>query len=335
MKKLICILFFLCSFANVFSQKDSLVETIPDFSGGMSQLMNYLQTNIIYPMNAKENGIMGKPLFRFLIDSMGNIGDIEVRISSGNIELDNEGKRVISKMPKWKPGSLNGKNVSVHFNLPVNFVLGPLTAGQRNEYNILWKNKYIDYYYAQGVKEFKENKLNDALSSFENALKEYANDIDVLYNKSATLIKLDRINEACETLNKIKKLGKPDGDELIAKYCANYTPAPIDTNLVYTVVEKMPEYPGGTKSLFKFVEQNFDYSKSKNEKYEYSNVSLIFVVNRQGNVENVKILRSCGNAIIDKEAIRVISSITGWEPGVQNGKKVKVYYNLPVSVKKV
>ncbi|MDP2386767.1 MAG: TonB family protein [Bacteroidota bacterium] len=337
MKKLIYILILLFSFgiANAFSQKDSVIETMPDYPGGMNALVEYLRVNIKYPQDSKENGYMGKPLYKFVIDTLGSIGNVELCISSEHADLDAEGMRVILGMPKWKPGTQNGKKVPVYFNLPINFKLGPNSEKAELAYKIKWQNKYADYYFNKGVKLFSEEKYKEALESFESTLAISRNDIDALYNKSTTLIKLGRNDEACETLERIKKLGKTDGDALIKKYCENYTPQPVDTNIVYTVVEKMPTYPEGDKGLSKFVKQNFDYNKTKNEKYELSNVSVRFVINTLGNVEKATILRSCGNPIIDQEAIRVVNSITGWIPGMQNGTKVKVYYNLTVPAKKV
>ncbi len=99
-----------------------VVEEQPEFPGGYTELMKYLQTNMKYPQIAKENGISGKVWINFVVDDKGNIIKIKVA-KSVDPTLDAEAVRVVENMPKWKPGKQRGKSVYVNFNLPVNFVL--------------------------------------------------------------------------------------------------------------------------------------------------------------------------------------------------------------------
>ena len=95
--------------------KYQVVEKQPEFPGGMKALMRYLRDNI------KQNGSQGRTFVNFVVNTDGSIQDVTVLRSSGDVELDNEAVRVVSSMPKWKPGESQGKAVSVRFTLPVTF----------------------------------------------------------------------------------------------------------------------------------------------------------------------------------------------------------------------
>ena len=95
--------------------KYQVVEKQPEFPGGMKALMKYLRDNI------KQNNSQGKTFVNFVVNPDGSIQDVTVLRSSGDVELDNEAVRVVTAMPKWKPGESQGKAVSVRFTLPVTF----------------------------------------------------------------------------------------------------------------------------------------------------------------------------------------------------------------------
>lgn len=100
----------------------TIVENMPDFVGGREGLSEYLKTNIIYPEEAKVNGIQGNVYVNFVVNKEGKL--IEVRIIRGVHKLlDAEALRVVNAMPKWTPGTQRGKRVAVSYNLPVKFIL--------------------------------------------------------------------------------------------------------------------------------------------------------------------------------------------------------------------
>ena len=99
-----------------------VVENQPEFPGGMGELMKYLQKNIKYPPICQDQGIQGRVVVQFVVNSDGSIVD-PVVIKSVNPHLDKEALRVVSAMPKWKPGEQRGKKVRVRFTLPVSFRL--------------------------------------------------------------------------------------------------------------------------------------------------------------------------------------------------------------------
>ncbi|MDD2996586.1 MAG: energy transducer TonB [Paludibacter sp.] len=103
-----------------------------------------------------------------------------------------------------------------------------------------------------------------------------------------------------------------------------------EDNVVFQVVEKMPSFPGGDAALFKFLNENVKYPVIAQENGVQGRVICQFVVNRDGSIVDVEVVRSVDPSL-DKEAIRVIKSMPKWSPGQQRGKPVRVKYTLPVN----
>ena len=99
-----------------------VVERTPEFPGGMDELMKFLQRNVRYPAAAQQAGIQGKVEVEFTVKKDGSVSDVKV-IRSVNPELDAEAVRVISAMPKWKPGEQRGTPVDARFEMPIVFRL--------------------------------------------------------------------------------------------------------------------------------------------------------------------------------------------------------------------
>ncbi len=100
---------------------------------------------------------------------------------------------------------------------------------------------------------------------------------------------------------------------------------------VFMVVETMPEFPGGQKALFEFLSKNVKYPVIAQENGIQGRVICQFVVNRDGSIVDVEVVRSGGDASLDKEAVRVIKAMPKWKPGKQRGKAVRVKYTVPVN----
>jgi protein TonB len=109
-------------------------------------------------------------------------------------------------------------------------------------------------------------------------------------------------------------------------------PAAVEEPKVFTFVEQMPEFPGGELELMKFLQKNIQYPQMERDNDIQGKVLLRFVVSEEGAVGDVSVLRGVSPGI-DKEAVRVVKSLPKFKPGKQQGKSVKVYYNLPVMFK--
>ena len=110
--------------------------------------------------------------------------------------------------------------------------------------------------------------------------------------------------------------------------------APVEEEeeeVVFVVVETMPEFPGGQQALFKYLSENVKYPGIAQENGIQGRVICQFVVNKDGSIVDVEVVRSGGDASLDKEAVRVIKSMPKWKPGKQRGKAVRVKYTVPVN----
>ena len=99
-----------------------ITEVSPEFPGGQQALQDYLKANVNYPAECREAKIYGRVLVTFVVEKDGSIKNASV-IKSVHPLLDAEARRVISAMPKWKPGLQNGTPVNVQYTVPVNFRL--------------------------------------------------------------------------------------------------------------------------------------------------------------------------------------------------------------------
>lgn len=104
------------------TQQTTMTDRNPEFPGGMKRLSEYISTHLQYPTVSQENGIMGNVRVSYVIDEEGNVTDVEV-MESIDPYLDEEAVRVISSMPKWKPGMKDGKYVKMKTSTLVKFKL--------------------------------------------------------------------------------------------------------------------------------------------------------------------------------------------------------------------
>jgi periplasmic protein TonB len=99
------------------------VDYIPSFPGGYKGLQKYFDDNLEYPSEAQDQGVEGTVRIGFTVDENGKLMNPMIEGSNEGYGLDEEALRVVSKMPTWMPGKINGKNVKTKFTLPVKFVL--------------------------------------------------------------------------------------------------------------------------------------------------------------------------------------------------------------------
>ena len=124
-----------------------------------------------------------------------------------------------------------------------------------------------------------------------------------------------KLDDSVKTVKKektdIPKMLRPDSDE------------------VYDVVDLMPSFPGGYGKMLTYIKENIRYPKDMEDSGIKDRVICQFIVNKDGSISDIEIVRSLG-ASMDKEAVRVISSMPKWYPGKHEGRIVRVKYTLPV-----
>jgi protein TonB len=104
-----------------------------------------------------------------------------------------------------------------------------------------------------------------------------------------------------------------------------------DVNQIFHSVEVTPEFPGGIKKFYSFLEKNYRYPAMAREQGVSGKVIMQFVVERDGSLTDIKVVRDLGLGT-GEEAIRLLKSMPKWKPGIQNGRPVRVAYTLPFSL---
>jgi protein TonB len=132
-----------------------------------------------------------------------------------------------------------------------------------------------------------------------------------------------------EEINEISKNGKVT-DSIV--YIEPVTPEIPVEEKIFISVEENPEYPGGANALLRYISENLNYPSEAQRNNVQGRVILHFVVNPDGSVGMIEILRSI-DPLLDNEAIRVVKTLPKFKPGKQRGVPVKVWFSLPVLFK--
>lgn len=98
---------------------------------------------------------------------------------------------------------------------------------------------------------------------------------------------------------------------------------------VYDVVEQLPEYPGGMMAMMEYLQTNMTYPKDAEKQKVEGRVLVVFIVETDGSVSNVKVAKNVFPSL-DEEAVRVVESMPKWTPGKEKGKAVRTKFTLPI-----
>lgn len=148
-------------------------------------------------------------------------------------------------------------------------------------------------------------------------------------------IKLDEVQKSDKAVGAFTVEGNDEvgGAVLKAKEDIDAPEPPkhvVEETKIFTVVEQMPMYPGGDAALMGYLRDNIKYPTVAAENGVQGRVVVGFVVERDGSITDVNILRGVDPSL-DREAMRVVKSMPRWNPGKQNGSAVRVKYQVPVS----
>ena len=356
-----------------------VVEVQPEFPGGMKEMMKFIQISLKYPEAAKAAGVEGKAFVQFVVKSDGSIENVEIMHSSGDASLDAEALRVVKAMPKWRPAMNKGKAVNVKFVLPIVYKLPKEANGN-------------------GVYMSEDNKEKLLVVSGGAIYDGDINDIDPLTIESIEIVKFPDLTP--ELQEKLKQTGKEAVMYINFKKEKNASAA--GNEAVFTVCEKMPEFPGGQQELMKYLSTKTKYPKEARDAEVMGKVFVRFLVNKEGAVVDASVLKGeyskyvysaeaislknhiaqkeeelakfiadgvsdnilkrrameleelrvqayssieknsgrtevkvdAGDAAVkalEAEAVRVVSSMPAWNPGMQDGNPVYTQYVLPIT----
>ena len=155
-------------------------------------------------------------------------------------------------------------------------------------------------------------------------------DEQVVEEEPPTIKDLEKADPGQKTLK-----GNPDADIAITQEVFGDGPVnqevTEDANQIFTNVEQLPEYPGGIEAFYKWLGKAINYPPNSRENNIQGRVTVNFVVEKDGSLTDIKVLRGVpGGADLDKEAIRVLKTSKKWNPGIQNGRPVRVSYSVPI-----
>jgi protein TonB len=140
---------------------------------------------------------------------------------------------------------------------------------------------------------------------------------------------LAKTNTAIGTFD-VKGNDEAEGEVLKAKEVVVDEKPKEEETKVFDVVEVMPQFPGGDAELMKYLNTHIKYPAIAEENGVQGRVVCTFVVERDGSITDVKVMKSVDPSL-DKEAIRVLKSMPKWIPGKQNGSAVRVKFTVPVT----
>ena len=356
-----------------------VVEVQPEFPGGMKEMMKYIQSNLKYPEAAKAAGAEGKAFVQFVVKADGSISDVQIMRSTGNESLDAEALRVVKAMPKWRPAMNKGKAVNVKFVLPIVYKLPKEANGN-------------------GVYMSEDNKEKLLVVSGGAIYDGDINDIDPLTIESIEIVKFPDLTP--ELQEKLKQTGKEA--VMYINFKKEKSASVAGNEAVFTVCEKMPEFPGGQQELMKYLSTKTKYPKEARDAEVMGKVFVRFLVQKDGTIAEASVLKGeyskyvysaeaislknhiaqkeeelakfaadgvsdnilkrrameleelrvqayssieknsgrtevkvdAGDAAVkalEAEALRVVSSMPAWTPGMQDGKPVNTQFVLPIT----
>ena len=149
------------------------------------------------------------------------------------------------------------------------------------------------------------------------------------------ITKIEIVEDDVEVEDEIDINAEVDQDEVIEEY--DFTPPEIEEEEIveaeiFKVVEEMPEFPGGAAKMMEFIQKNIKYPMMARESDIQGRVFVNFVVEPDGSITNVTVMRGIGGGC-DEEALRVVQSMPAWNPGKQRGSAVRCSFTVPIIFK--
>jgi TonB family protein len=177
---------------------------------------------------------------------------------------------------------------------------------------------------AKGVEGWVTVRFNVEIDGSLSNISATSNSVDPLLNNE--IIRVVKSSPKWES-PKNSAVDEPLSSSAIVRF---RLPNQIGGEVPFVVVEEMPMYPGGDVELLNFIKNNSRYPDEAKRDLIQGRVIIRFVVNKDGNTEGISVLRGV-HPLLDAEAIRVVSSLTGFKPGRQGGVPVNVWYMVPVT----
>jgi len=341
-----------------------IVEEMPSFQGkGLDGFRNWVQDHLIYPREAIKQGIEGVIYIQFVVNKKGDVTTTTL-MRGANPLLDTEALRVVKSSPAWKPGKQRGQEVSVAFTFPIYFNLNgdkkqekPVTKEEIPEgEEIFFIVEDMPSFQGKGLNGFREEWVMKQLKYPEIAAeKGIEGEVSVQFvldkkgnvKKAVILRGVDSLLDAevLRVINSSPKWipGKQRGQVVNVAFTIpvkfalqesdkteQVKPENV-TDEIFFIVEDMPSFQGKGLNGFRneWVMKNLEYPEEAAKKGIQGDVYVQFVVDKNGDVTNVKLMRGA-DPLLNEEALRVVKSSPKWMPGKQGGQVVNVAFTFPI-----
>ena len=273
-----------------------------------------------------------------VIDPESRIRSVKLRIyPDASADVISDIKRILYQ--KYAPG-IRTEYVSDNNG---EILLNRLDEYKYNEFRVIIQSQGI---LAQKLKLYhKRNGDDDVLTGFEprrlqlDQLGDYLDDADIVKEDVQVVTIVYWPDASSETLDEVKTILRKKG-MFNVRYVAPPAPANKDVILesdlgpdednVYTLVDREPEFPGGTMGLLEFMRTTIKYPAEARKDTIQGRVLVSFIVNKDGSIVKPEIVKSA-HPLLDEEALRMVNEMPAWKPGEQNGVPVRVKYTIPVN----
>ena len=323
-----------------------VVEKQPSFKEGVKTMMQFIEKEMKYPLIAKENGIQGRVIVNYVIEKDGAISDVQI-VRGVDPSLDKEAIRIIEAMPNWNPGLQRNERVRVRYTLPISFRLDDKEDSSEFttvQVKVLKDKEENNEVVVQGYGPIDAETYKSLNEKFGNGTPLYIiNDVKMEKGFEVNSISPTRI-ESISVLKgetAISKYGAEGKDGIIIITLKDKSKFPTttannidnqkksDKEEIFVVVEEQPQYPGGTQAMMNFLGENTIYPAEAHKNGIQGRVIITFIVNKDGSLSDFEVVRG-QDPLLDAEAVRVISSMPKWKPGMQRGEAVNVRFTLPI-----
>ena len=303
------------------------VDELPVYKNGEGQLMKDIASLIKYPKEAVEKNIQGRVIVSFVVDEQGNVIEPKVERAVHPL-LDAEAVRVVSLL-KYIPAKHKGKVVRCRFTMPIRFAI-PVEKGKTT---VIIQEP--DPSGLRTVDQFRDN-LQSLLRS------------GLLPNDDNVTVKFRIVDGKAQGIE-VKTTDEKVKQE-VREYIKRQKFKPEESTLgylhfsfdidkkkvkgnddVFDYLDEMPEYEGGEGEMMKHLSREVVYPKEAADKNIQGRVMVGFVVEKDGTLSGVKIMRGI-DPLLDAEALRVVKTLK-FRPGKMNGKPVRCRFTIPVRFK--
>jgi TonB family protein len=288
----------------------AVVDKDPEFPGGAEARIEFISRNIKYPEDARLAKLSGRVNVQFVVNSVGQVIRAKV-VKKVSPSLDEEALRVVNSFPRWIPAEQNGKKVPAYQVIQVAFKYAPAPNTEES-----WQLSDTTLIVIDSLKlplRFNADLINPEIIDTGLILKPFP-------------------EEARKKL--IQQYGQEARNGVLLLKTYDISNALNDTtqrddNYIFKQATKMPQFPGGESALLKYVSKNLKYPTNLMLTEVQGTVVVRFVIDRMGKVREPKVVTSIDEEL-DRKALKVIQNMPDWEPGETNGKKVNVYFTLPI-----